>query len=421
MAEKISWQEAQTLVLQTVKTTGAESVSLEDSFGRVLAENLTAAENVPAFDRSPYDGYAFRAEDTEKASPENPVTLRIIEEIPAGSISHIPVTAGAAVRLMTGAPIPEGADVICKFEDTVFTETDVMLQKPYKSGDNIIRAGEDVRAGEILAETGARIDTGLLGLLAAQNRTRPHVYRVPVVGILSTGSELVEPGTEPGPGQILNTNRFTIGSEVRRCGCRAEYFGIAGDDPEKIAEKIRKILTTCDALVMTGGVSVGKYDYTMQAMELAGAEILFNGVKIKPGMACTYGACGGKLLAGLSGNPASSLTNFHVITAPALRRLSGFKSVSHPAQHSIAGDKEQGSFLPEKVLLTVQNRFSKKSPQTRFLRGTLDLSGGKACIRLSEDQGNIILRSMAGSNVMAIVPAGSGPVEAGTVLEGFLI
>lgn len=404
MTDKVTWQDAQKLVTGAVTPVETERILLESCFRRVLAEDLIAAENVPAFDRSPYDGYAFCAADTAEASPGLPVTLRILEEIAAGDVPHVPVTEGTAVRLMTGAPIPDGADAVCKFEDTVFTETEVTLASPYRAGDNIIREGEDVRKGSLLAAEGSMIDTGVIGLLAAQHQTKPKVFRVPVVGVLSTGSELIEPGDEPEPGKICNTNRYTIAAALEECGCRPEYFGIVGDSADRIAGALKQALEHCDAVVMTGGVSVGKYDYTMQAMEQAGAEILFNGVEMKPGMACTYGVRNGKLIAGLSGNPASSLTNFHVIAALAFRKLSGKKT-----------------YMPEMIRMTLRESFPKKSPKTRFLRGTLDLTDGTAGIRLSEDQGNIILRSMAGSNVMAVVPAGSGPQEAGTVLEGFVL
>ena len=402
--EKIPYQEAQRIVIGEIRPVGTEKVPLAACNGRVLAEDLTALEDVPAFDRSPYDGYAFRAEDIGNASPEHPVTLRIIEEIAAGDTSHIPVGPGTAVRLMTGAPLPEGADTIEKFEKTVFTENEVTFSEPVRTGSNVIRAGEDVRAGTILAQAGTVIDGALLGVLAAQNRVMPEVYHVPQVAILSTGNELVEPGSIPGPGKILNTNRYTIGAAVEDCGCHPVYQGITGDNPEKLAKAIAQALEQANALVLTGGVSVGKYDYTLEAMEQAGAVILFSGIRIKPGMACVYGVKDGKMIMGLSGNPASSLTNFHVAAAPALRKLCG-----------------QREYEYKTIRLTLWNRFPKKSPQTRFLRGILELADGKAGIRLSEDQGNVVLHSAVGSNVMAVVPAGSGPLEAGTILEGFLL
>ena len=404
MNNRVTYQEAQQFVLKAVRPVGTEKVLLENSFRRVLAQDLTAAENVPAFDRSSYDGYAFRTADTADASAEHPVTLHILEEIAAGGLSTVPVTEGMAVRLMTGAPIPQGADAVCKYEDTVFTEEEVTLSFPVRPGNGIIHVGEDVQAGSVLAEVGSGIDAGILGLLAAQRAVRPEVFRVPVVGVLSTGSELIEADSAPEPGKICNTNRYTISAALDECGCRPKYLGIVEDSTEKVSAAIMQALKECDALVMTGGVSVGKYDYTMRAMEQAGAEILFNGVKMKPGMACTYGTLDGKLIAGLSGNPAASLTNFYVIAAPAFRKLCG-----------------QRLYMPEMVRVTLLNRFPKNSPETRILRGKLDLTEGTAGMRFSEDQGNMVLRSMAGSDVMAIVPAGSGPQEAGTVLDGFLL
>ena len=404
MRKNIEYQEARKLVQETVRPVGKETVSLEKGYGRVLAETLKASADVPAFDRSPYDGYAFRGEDLKEASREHPVTLRILEEIAAGDVSRIPVASGTAVRVMTGAPLPEGADTIEKFENTTYSETEVTFSEPVKTGSNVVRAGEDVRAGTVLAEAGCRIDAGLLGLLAAQNVVMPEVFRIPDVGLLSTGNELVEPGNVPGPGQILNTNRFSIAASIEACGCRSCYKGIIVDDADLLAEAVLRTLENADALVLTGGVSVGRYDHTRAAMEKAGAEILFDGVRTKPGMACVYGVLNGKLIMGLSGNPASSLTNFHTVAVPALRKLCGIREYEH-----------------KKLMLTLRNRFPKKSPYVRFLRGTLDLSGGMTGMRLSGDQGNVVLRSAAGIDVMAVVPAGSGPLEAGTVLEGFIL
>ncbi len=401
---RISYREAQTLALGAVKKVETERIPLENCFGRVLAEDLVAAENVPAFDRSPYDGYAFRAEDTKEASERRPVTLKILEEIAAGGISHVPVTPGTAVRIMTGAPIPPGADAVCKYEDTEFTESEVTLRFPAGPGDNIIYAGEDVKRGTVLAKAGTRIDAGLMGILAAQNRVCPNVYRVPVIAFLASGSELVEPGDELAPGKIYSTNRYTIGSEIASRGCRMDYRGIVRDDLDELSAALGEAAGECDAVVLTGGASVGKYDYSRQAMERAGAEILFDGLSMKPGMACIYGVLRGTLIAGLSGNPAAALTSFYAVAVPVLKKLGGLSD-----------------YRPEMIPLVLKDPFPKKSPSARFLRGTLDLSDGAAGIRISKDQGNVVLRSAIGVNVMAVVPAGSGPLEAGTVLEGFLL
>ena len=210
MREHVSYQTAWELTAGAVTAVGTERVRLEDCAGRVLAEALTAAADVPPFDRSPYDGYAFRACDSQAAGPDSPVKLRILEEIPAGGVSRMPVTGGTAVKVLTGAPIPTGADAVVKWESTEFTAETVTLFRPVRSGTNIVRAGEDVKAGEVLAPAGSMIDPGLIGVLAAQNVDMPLVHKIPKVGIISTGSELTEVGQSLAPGKIHNSSRYTL-------------------------------------------------------------------------------------------------------------------------------------------------------------------------------------------------------------------
>lgn len=395
---------ARHLLLGAVRPVGTERIALSGSGGRILARDLTAAENIPPFDRSPYDGYAFRAADTAKASREQPAVLRVLEEIPAGCTPSAAVTEGTASRVMTGAPIPPGADAVIKYELAEFSGSTVALFSPAGSGENIVRAGEDVRKGDVLARAGEAIDPGIAGALAAQGIARPEVYRAPKIGILSTGSELAEAGEELEAGKIRNANRYILETAVRALGCGSVYLGIAGDDVEEICGMLRKGLAECDAVISTGGVSAGNYDLTPGAMEMAGVKLLFRGVDMKPGMACAYGVCEGKPVCGLSGNPASALTNFYALAAPALRKLMGRRE----------------PFLQE-IRVTLSGGFGKRSPKSRFLRGRLELKNGVVCMSLPENQGNTAISSAVGCDVMAVVPAGSGPVCAGTVLEGFLL
>lgn len=404
MGEVLSYIEARDLLLEHVKTSDKEKVELKNAAGRILAQKVVAKDNVPPFDRSPYDGYAFRAVDSAGASRENPVTLRILEEIPAGGVCHIPVTEGTAVKILTGAPIPEGADAVVPYEVTEFTEEFVTIFAPSKSGSNIIYTGEDVKMGAILAEKGTRIDAGLSGTLASQNIAFPEVYKIPKIGIISTGSELIEVGEELEPGKIYNSNQYTLATVLKELGCEPVILGNAIDSTEKICELIVKGLEKCEALFLTGGVSVGDYDLTPAAMEMAGVEILFRGVLLKPGMACAYGVKDGKLVCGLSGNPASSITNYYAIAQPAIRKICGFTQV-----------------LPAEIEVTLAEGFGKKSRCTRLLRGKLDLSDGTVKMQLPKEQGNVVLSSTIGCNVMAIVPEGSGALPAGTKLKGFLI
>jgi len=404
MDNSISYEDARTLLLDTAESVGTEVLPLELCGDRVLAETVTAAQNVPAFDCSPYDGYAFRAADSTGASRGSPVTLRVLEEVAAGSSPRFQLTEGTAVRIMTGAPIPAGADAVVMVEKTEFTDTSVTVFSPAEPGENIIRAGEDVLQGSLLAETGCLIDAGTLGTFAAQGIERLRVFRVPKVGIISTGSELTEPGALTGPGKIYNSNRYTLTALLTELGCEPDYLGSVGDDAEAIAALIRTGLDCCDAVILTGGVSVGDFDLTPAAMKLSGVRTLFQEAAIKPGMTCCYGVRDGRLVCALSGNPASAVTNFHAITVPALKKVRGMRQC-----------------LPQPLTVTLLDGFPKKSPVTRLLRGKLDLSTGEVCMALSQEQGNVVLSSTMGCDAMAVVPAGSGPVAPGTKLKGFML
>ena len=404
MPSVTNYREARDMLAAAARPVGTERIPLAACAGRVLAQDVVAARDVPPFDRSPFDGYVLRTEDVCGASRETPVTLRILEEIPASQVPRFALTAGTASKILTGAPIPEGGDAVVPFEHTSFTEDEVMVYAPLKSGHNIVRIGEDIRRGMLLCQRGQRIDAGVMGSLAGQNVVEPLVYRRPRVAILSTGSELVELGHDLPPGKIHDTNRYSMAAAVSRLGAEPVMFPSAVDKVEDIAEAIDAALRDCDALITTGGVSVGDYDLTPAAMEAIGTELLFGRVDLKPGMACAYGLRDGKMLCGLSGNPASSITNFYAVALPAFRRLCGLR------------DYETHEFP-----VTLAERFGKRSPSNRLLRGFADLRDGTVKLRLSEGQGNVMISGLIGCDLAAMIPAGSGPVEAGTVLKGFFL
>ncbi len=403
MDAKMEYTTARDLLLNYAAPVDTERVPLEMCLGRVLAQTVSAAEDVPPFDRSAYDGYALCARDVQTV----PVTLRVTEEIAAGAVPTIPVTAGTAAKLLTGAPIPEGADAVVPFERTEFTNDTVTVRSPVKAWANIVRRGEDVRRGTALAPKGTRIDAFLAGTLAAQGIAAPLVYRRPKIGILSTGSELTELTQPLTAGKIRNTSRYALTTALEAVGCEAAYLGTAGDCAGEIAALLQEGLRTCDAVLLTGGVSVGDYDLTPAAMELSNVRLLLRGVTIKPGMACAYGVSeegGKKLVCGLSGNPASAMTNFYAVALPALRRLCGLENT-----------------LPEEIAVTLAEGFEKKSKLTRLLRGKLALQDGTVRVHLPQKQGNAVLSSAVGCDVMVIVPSGSGELPAGTRLKGFLL
>ena len=290
------------------------------------------------------------------------------------------------------------------FEHTEFTEATVTLFSACTPGTNIVRIGEDIRKGSLLTKKGTLIDPGVMGSLAAQNITRPLVYRRPRVAVLATGSELVELGHDLAPGKIHDTNSYSMAGAIRDQGAEPIYYRAVNDSVEAIAEGLEKSLSECDAVVTTGGVSVGDYDLTPAAMEAIGAEIFFRRVDLKPGMACAYGQKNGKLICGLSGNPASSITNFYAIAMPAFRKLCGL------ANYEI-----------REFPIRLAERFGKASPNNRMLRGFLELSDGTVRMRLSKGQGNVMISGLIGCDVAAVIPAGSGPLEAGTELKGFFL
>lgn len=399
---KLEFSAARDLLLRAATPVGTERVALEDCAGRILARDLTAVGDVPPFDRAAYDGYALRACDVQTASERTPVTLKIIEEVAAGSLPTRPVTAGTAVKILTGAPIPENADAVIAYERTRFDGREVTLFAPLASGANIVRKGEDVRRGQSLARRGDDIDAALLGTLAAQGAAQPEVFRIPRVGLLCTGSEVIEADAPMTAGKIRNTARYLLTAALQKAGCAVEYLGCAGDCAKEIAALLTEGLARCDLLVTTGGVSAGDYDLTPEAMVRAGAEPLFRGVAIKPGMACAYGVKDGKLLCGLSGNPVAAMLNFSAVALPAIRRLCGRRDC-----------------LPQEIELTLASDFEKSGRGTRLLYGSLDLSDGTVRLRFPPRQGGAALGGAVGCDAVAIVPAGSPPLRAGSKLKGF--
>ena len=404
MGKRTDYRYGRELLAEASRPVGTERVPLARCAGRVLAQDLIAMGDVPPFDRSPLDGYVLRAEDSLSASQDNPVSLRILEEIPASCVPRYTLTAGTASKILTGAPVPEGGDAVIAYELTRFTESEVTIFAPLRPGQNIVLRGEDIRKGALLASAGQRIDAGLMGSLAGQNVVSPLVFRRPRIGILSTGSELTELGDDLAPGKIYDTNRYSMAAAVSELGADPVLYPGVKDHVSSIADAMEGALSECDALITTGGVSVGDYDLTPAAMEAIGAEILFQGVNMKPGMACCYGIREGKLICGLSGNPASSITNYYAVALPAMRRLCGLKDY---ALHEIP--------------VTLAERYEKKSPSNRFLRGFADFSDGILKLRLSKGQGNVMISGLIGCDLGAMIPAGSGPVEAGTVLQGFFL
>ncbi len=381
-----------------------ETLRLLPSLDRVLAEDIYARFSVPHFDRSPFDGWAFRGEDTLTASEEKPVRLRVIEEIPAGRGPKLEITSGTAAKILTGAPMPKGADATIKYEDTDFQDGFAVFTRPVSPNTNIVRAGEDLPEGARVAVKGSRITPAVLGAAAGLGYDKLKVYVRPKVAVFSTGSELLMPGEALEAGKIYNSNNFTICGALQKAGVEAESTGIVPDDLDKIAEKLALALESCDAVVTTGGASTGDYDFAVRSAEAAGARLLFDKVDMKPGGSMMAAEKNGKLYLGLSGSPAAALLGLYMVALPYFRKLCGLASV-----------------LPEPIRVYLKKPLIKESPKLRVLRGRLLVEDGRALFEEDESRGNGALSSFLESDMLAEVPAGSPKLPAGTLLKGYRI
>jgi molybdopterin molybdotransferase len=381
-----------------------ETVKLADALGRVPATDIRAVIPSPPFDRSPFDGYAFRGEDTAGATKEQPVTLKITEEIPAGKASEFEITAGCAAKILTGAPIPKGANATIKYEDTSFTATEVTIFSPVGPNSDIVYAGDDLKTGELIAEKGALLTAPHLGLLAGQGISELTVYKKPVIYILNTGTELAEVGTPLKPAMIYNSNVYTLSGYLRDMGAEPYNGGVVEDDPDAIAARIAAALEVSDMVITTGGASVGDYDWAVTSASMLGAEILFWKVSMKPGGSIMAAVKDGKLMLGLSGNPGAAVLGLLRIALPCIRKLCG-----------------RTDMYPETVKVRLKEPFKKASPKLRLLRGRLEIIDGMAYFEENEGQGNGAVFSLLSCDLLGEIEAGSPPLPEGTTIKAYRV
>ena len=399
---RVELEQAIQIIREKVAVMGTEIVPLSEARGRILARQIVEEENVPPFDRSPYDGFAFRAKDLEEASKEHPVTLRIIEEVPAGKAPERKISKGEAIKILTGAPIPEGADAVERYEVTEFNEKEVTFFEPVKSGSNICLAGEDIRQGEVLMEVGTKLENARLGLLAALGYFEISCYRKIRCVIISTGSELVPVDHPLIPGKIRNSSAYMIQAVLREWGMECDIYGIVSDNSSHIAGAIDVCAQKYDVILTTGGVSVGDYDFLNTSLEELGAEILLWKVKMKPGMAFVAAMHKEKLVLALSGNPSAAAATLYLIGGAVLSYMSGKRG------------------LPwEKIKVRMYHDFPKSSKGRRFIPGRLCVKDGEAYLDSCVAQGNGILSSWHSCNVIGEIPAGTPPLKAGSIIEGY--
>lgn len=404
MRKPIPVAEAVRQVMEHAASIESEIVSLEDAYGRVLAEPIIAKHDVPPFDRSPYDGFAIRSLDSVGAAGDNRVSFSVVGEIGAGHVGEKPIGEKEAYRIMTGAQIPENADAVVMLEQTVETDGGFTLRKPFEAGENISYKGEDSKEGELLIEAGSLIHPGTVALLATFGYAKVKVAKRPVAGILSTGTELLDVSEELVPGKIRNSNGPMIRAQLKRMGIDYRSYGMMADDLDACTEVVERAIAETDLLITTGGVSVGDYDYLPAIYERLGAKVLFNKVAMRPGSVTTVAVLGDKLLFGLSGNPSACFTGFELFTRPAILAMMGGTAPYMPRMVAKLGED-----------------FTKPNPFTRFIRATWQLTAdGVAAVPAGFNKSNAV-SSIARGNCLIVLPSGSRGFTEGDEVDILLL
>ncbi|WP_221364857.1 molybdopterin molybdotransferase MoeA [Clostridium perfringens] len=402
MKKFIALEEALEILNKNTKALKSEVVSIKDSLKRVLYGDVKSKINNPPFNKSVFDGYAFKSEDSKGTSKENPIELKIVDEIFAGMWPEIEIKSGEAVRIMTGAPIPVGADCVLKQEETERHGDLVKIFKEMKANENISFMGEDIKIGETLIKKGKRLDYADLGIMASSGISEVTVYKKPRVLIISTGDEVCDINSTLKPGKIYDSNLYSLSARIEELGYNILSMEHVGDNIIKIGKAIEKAFEKSDIVFTTGGASVGEKDLMQKVSESIGFERLFWKIKIKPGSAVVCSKKEEKILISLSGNPNAALTTFELLGKSVLKKLEG-------EEENINIKREKGVLM---------DSFNKKSPQRRFLRGNIiyDEKGAKVYITQIKS-GNGILSSLLNANCLIEIEKGNEGLNRGEVVN----
>ena len=389
-------EEAQALVMAEVSAGPTEPVALADAHGRMLREEVVATHDLPSSDNSAMDGYAVRAEDLATLPAHLPVT----GDIPAGHPTAAPLQPGTAMRIMTGASVPVGADTVIQVELTDGGTESVTIHRALPPGANIRRRGEDMRAGAVVARPGRRIGPAELALLAAVRKTTVQVGRRPTVAILSTGDELVEAADPIAPGKIVNTNAYLLGALVSAAGALPRRLPIVRDTKEATIAALSEA-SSSDFILSSGGVSVGAYDFVKDALDALGAESKFWRVAMRPGKPVVLSRLRDRLVFGLPGNPASCFVSFHLFVAPALRKALG----------------QEGDLFPPVLRMPVATPLRSAGDRRVYVRVRIVVQEGALVAKPLTAQGSGSLTSMLDANGLAVIDEGVTAVGAGEVVR----
>ncbi len=410
MPDMISLEEARALVLSQVEALPVETVSILDAVGRVAAADLRSDIDISPFAHSAMDGFAVRAADLAAASEDAPVELDVIAEVAAGETYDGPMASGQCVRIMTGAPVPDDADAVVKYEVVGVVSGDgkpgsrVSFSHPAQPRANIREAGEEAKAGEVIVEAGEVISTAGVGFLAGCGILDVPTYRRPRVAVAAIGSELVNPDELPTAGKIRNSNSYALEACVQAAGGVPTILPIVEDTHEALAQVVREATCDYDFVITSGGASNGDFDFIKPVVEDLG-ELLMTTVNMRPGKAQTFGIVQGTPVFGLPGNPAAAYVGFEMIIRPALRKMQGYTHFERP-----------------RVVAKLSRDVKKNDPRRIFLRSTLYKNDeGDYVVAPAKNQSSGLFGVIQRSNCMAIMPEGLESRSAGSLIECVLL
>ncbi|MEB6323771.1 molybdopterin molybdotransferase MoeA [Staphylococcus xylosus] len=390
------------VVSQDIYTKQIE-VPLESSVNYILAEDIVATYEIPRFNKSPYDGFALRSKDTEGASGEHRINFTVIDHIGAGSVSEKEVGPFEAVRIMTGAEMPKGADAVVMLEQTVEDEQSFTIRKSFNVNENVSLKGEETQIGDTVLNKGQQINPGAIAVLATYGYTQVKVFDKPSIGVITTGSELLEVGDDLEPGKIRNSNGPMIAALSQKFNLDVASYQIQEDDLKSSIQVVKEAMAKHDIVITTGGVSVGDFDYLPQIYDEINAEVLFNKIAMRPGSVTTVAVAEGKYLFGLSGNPSACFTGFELYVKPAVLHMMGATAI-----------------YPQMIQATLMEDLTKANPFTRFVRATATFNGKAMTVVPSGFNKSGAVVAIAHSNAMIMLPSGTRGYQKGYTVDVIL-
>lgn len=399
----ISVEEALSIVLGTTVTPAIEENALINSLNRVCAENVTASITVPPWDNSAMDGFAVKISDVESASESSGIKLKVKADIPAGSFYSGIIRKGECARIMTGAPVPEGAEAVVMREYADDSGDEVILKRSVAKGENIRKKGEDINIGDIVVPEGKTITSADIGVMASVQASKISVYKNPVVAILSTGDELVDIDEEIKPGKIVTSNNYALEAQIIESGALPLQMGIIKDNRKVLRRAVEKA-GTADIILTTGGVSVGDYDFVKEVLGELGFDKKFWKVAQKPGKPLLFGTMGKSFVFGLPGNPTATMLCFELYVRPVIRKFQGFTKIQR-----------------KKIRAEALEDINKKAGRTHFIRVITENKDGKYFFRTTGAQGSGILTSMSKANSIAVVDRNATLLKKGECADVILI